>query len=125
MINCRDLLNVYLDSSTRVNDEPGNTTLESLQKSMVICDKRNIQDLLTGGREGGREGGRDGNCIVIPASLKLGVTMARSKTQIPGISFSNFINQNLDHRKSEIFKQPTFFRCKPKKYFIKLFSCFW
>ena len=94
---------------TRVNDicprdlviiEPGNTTfIESfgcLQKSVVIYDKRNIQDKIS---SFWCLGGKEGNCILIPASLKLGVTMAKSKTQMPGIFLSNFYESKFKSQK--------------------------
>ena len=43
---------------------------------------------------------RKGNCILIPVTLKLGVTFRFSLKY-----------ENLDHRKSEIFKQLTFDFC--------------
>ena len=51
-----------------------------------------IQTLSLYSRSDAWEGGREGNCILIPASLTLGVTVARSKTQIPGILSPTFIN---------------------------------
>ena len=54
---------------------------------MLICDKKNIQDKIS---SFWRLGGKEGNCILIPASLILVVTMARLKTQDTWDFFSNF-----------------------------------
>ena len=88
LINCGDLLNVYLDSSARVNDEPGIQRWKAYKSRWLFVTKETSRTKSP--PSNAWEGGREGNCILIPASLKLGVTMARSKTQIPGISFSNF-----------------------------------
>ena len=94
--------------------EPGNATfIESLvayknRWLFVTKETSRTKPPPSDAWEGGRDRGKEGNCILIPASLKLSVTMARLKTQIPGIFFSNFYKSKFRSQKIRDFKQWTF-----------------